>query len=110
MAASAAQALAHGSPPRRRVCDAALGRARHRRIHAARASARTNQRRAPALLAHPPRRNRTGRCEGWGSGRATKVAEVSTKIPTTTGAQLKELLKKLPEGMTFELNLEKEDD
>ncbi|WP_288127761.1 DUF499 domain-containing protein [Thiomonas sp.] len=54
--------------------------------------------------------NLIGRIEGWGIGPATKVAEVSIKVSTATGAQLKELLKKLPEGMTFELNLEKEDD
>ena len=53
--------------------------------------------------------NLIGKIEGWGIGPATKVAEVSIKISTATGAQLKELLKKLPEGMTFELNLEKED-
>ena len=54
--------------------------------------------------------NLIGKIEGWGIGPATKVAEVSIKVPAATGAQLKELLKKLPEGMTFELNLEKEDD
>jgi hypothetical protein len=54
--------------------------------------------------------NLIGKIEGWGIGPATRVAEVSIKVSTATGAQLKELLKKLPEGMTFELNLEKEDD
>jgi hypothetical protein len=54
--------------------------------------------------------NLIGKIEGWGIGPATKVAEVSIKVSAATGAQLKELLKKLPEGMTFELNLEKEDD
>ncbi|MFN7288910.1 MAG: DUF499 domain-containing protein [bacterium] len=54
--------------------------------------------------------NLIGKIEGWGIGPATKVAEVSIKMSAATGAQLKELLKKLPEGMTFELNLEKEDD
>ncbi|MBR0946837.1 MULTISPECIES: DUF499 domain-containing protein [Bradyrhizobium] len=54
--------------------------------------------------------NLIGKIEGWGIGPASKVAEVSIKVPTATGAQLKDLLKKLPEGMTFELNLEKEDD
>jgi hypothetical protein len=54
--------------------------------------------------------NLIGKMENWGIGPATRVAEVSIKFPTATGAQLKELLKKLPEGMTFELNLEKEDD
>ena len=59
--------------------------------------------------------NLIGKIEGWGIGPATKVAEVSIKVSAgqgsqITGAQLKELLKKLPEGMSFELNLEKEDD
>jgi hypothetical protein len=54
--------------------------------------------------------NLIGKIEGWGIGPATKVAEVSLKISAASGAQLKDLLKKLPEGMTFELNLEKEDD
>jgi hypothetical protein len=54
--------------------------------------------------------NLIGKLEAWGIGPATPVAEVSIKVSTATGAQLKELLKKLPDGMTFELNLEKEDD
>ncbi len=53
--------------------------------------------------------NLIGKLEGWGIGPATQVAEVSIKVSAATGAQLKELLKKLPDGMTFELNLEKED-
>jgi hypothetical protein len=35
---------------------------------------------------------------------------VSIKVSSATGAQLKELLKKLPDGMTFQLDLEKEGD
>lgn len=54
--------------------------------------------------------NLIGKIEGWGIGPATRVTEISIKLPTATGAQLKELLKKLPENMTFELNLEKEND
>jgi hypothetical protein len=53
--------------------------------------------------------NLIGKLEGWGIGPATPVADVSIKISAATGAQVKELLKKLPEGMTFELSLEKED-
>ena len=53
--------------------------------------------------------NLIGKLEGWGIGPATQVAEVSIKVSAATGAQLKELLKKLPDGMMFELNLEKED-
>ena len=54
--------------------------------------------------------NLIGKLEGWGIGPATPVAEVSIKVSAATGAQLKELLKKLPDGMTFQLSLEKEDD
>lgn len=54
--------------------------------------------------------NLIGKLEGWGIGPATPVAEVSIKVAAATGAQLKELLKKLPDGMTFALSLEKEDD
>jgi hypothetical protein len=53
--------------------------------------------------------NLIGRLEGWGIGPATQLNEVSIKLSAATGAQLRELLKKLPDGMTFELNLEKED-
>lgn len=53
--------------------------------------------------------NLIGKLEGWGIGPATPLAEVSLKVSAATGAQLKELLKKLPDGMTFELSLEKED-
>jgi hypothetical protein len=54
--------------------------------------------------------NLIGKLEGWGIGPATKVAEVAIKVSAANGAQLKELLKKLPDGMTFEISLEKEDD
>jgi hypothetical protein len=54
--------------------------------------------------------NLIGKIESWGIGPATRVADVSIKLSAATGAQLKELLRKLPDGMTFELNLEKEDD
>jgi hypothetical protein len=53
--------------------------------------------------------NLIGKLEGWGIGPATQVAEVSIKVSAASGAQLKDLLKKLPDGMTFELGLEKED-
>ena len=53
--------------------------------------------------------NLIGKLEGWGIGPATQVTEVSIKVSAATGAQLKELLKKLPDGMTYELNLEKDD-
>ncbi|WP_428565590.1 MAG: DUF499 domain-containing protein [Solidesulfovibrio sp. DCME] len=52
--------------------------------------------------------NLIGKLEGWGIDAATPVTEVSIKVSAATGAQLKDLLKKLPDGMTFELALEKE--
>lgn len=54
--------------------------------------------------------NLIGKLESWGVGPATKIAEVTIKVPAANGAQLRELLKKLPDGMTFELSLEKEGD
>ncbi|WP_327753095.1 DUF499 domain-containing protein [Sphingobium sp. SJ10-10] len=54
--------------------------------------------------------NLIGKLEGWGIGPATKVADVAIKVSAANGAQLKELLKKLPDGMTFEISLEREDD
>jgi hypothetical protein len=80
--------------------------------------------------------NLIGKLEGWGVGPASTVhgvrltavggansrlvealrvigedtSEVIIKVSSATGAQIKELLKKLPDGMTFELNLEKEGD
>jgi hypothetical protein len=53
--------------------------------------------------------NLIGKLEGWGIGPATPVREVTIIVSAATGAQIKELLKKLPDGMTFELTLEKED-
>lgn len=54
--------------------------------------------------------NLIGKLESWGVGPATKINEVTIKVPAASGAQLRELLKRLPDGMTFELSLEKEDD
>lgn len=54
--------------------------------------------------------NLIGKIEAWGIGPATRVSEVSIRVSDATGAQLKELLKKLPDGMSFALNLEKEED
>ena len=63
-------------------------------------------------LSNPPTSalNLIGKVEGWGIGPATQVAEVMIKVSAASGAQLKEILKKLPDGLTFELSLEKEDD
>jgi hypothetical protein len=53
--------------------------------------------------------NLIGKIEGWGVGPATPVSDVTIRLSAATGAQLKELLKKLPDGLTFELSLEKEE-
>ena len=53
--------------------------------------------------------NLIGKLESWGIGPATQVADVNIKVSSATGAQVKDLLKKLPDGMTFELSLEKEE-
>lgn len=52
--------------------------------------------------------NLIGKLEGWGIGPATPLKSVTIKVDAATGAQLKELLKKLPDGMTFELSFDKE--
>ena len=63
-------------------------------------------------LSNPPTSalNLIGRLEGWGIGPATPVGGVTLVVSAATGAQLKELLRKLPDGMTFELSLDKEED
>ena len=52
--------------------------------------------------------NLYSKLESWGIGPATPVAEVNIKVSAATGAQLSKLLKNLPDGMTFELDLEKD--
>lgn len=74
----------------------------------------TNKSRVPLSNPSTSPLNLIGKLEGWGIGPATSVAEVSIKVSVgqntkITGAQLKELLKRLPDGMTFELSLEKEE-
>ena len=46
--------------------------------------------------------------DSWGIGPATSVANVSLKVGKMTGAQLQQLLKNLPDGVTYGLELEKE--
>jgi hypothetical protein len=52
--------------------------------------------------------NLLGEVEKWGISAATSVTNVNINVPQMTGAQLTELLKKLPDGVTYALNLEKE--
>jgi hypothetical protein len=62
-------------------------------------------------LSNPPTSslNLLGKIDKWGIGPATQIADVAIKVSAASGAQLKELIKKLPDGMIFELSLEKED-
>ena len=53
--------------------------------------------------------NHIGQLEAWGIGPATPVVNVNLKISSATGAQLKDILKKLPDGLTFDLSLEQEE-
>lgn len=53
--------------------------------------------------------NLYSKLESWGIGPATPVSDVTIKVSAATGAQLSKLLKNLPDGMTFELNLEKDE-
>lgn len=52
--------------------------------------------------------NLLGRIEEWGIRPATPVANVTVKIAKLTGSQLEQLLKQLPDGVTYGLDLEKE--
>ena len=53
--------------------------------------------------------NLLGKAETWGINAGTQLQSLRLKVDKLTGAQLQELLKKLPDGMTYELDLEKED-
>jgi len=62
------------------------------------------------LLANPATSplNLIGKLEIWGIGSTTQVVDLTLKVVSLNGMQLKDLLKKLPDGMTFEICLEKE--
>jgi Protein of unknown function (DUF499) len=53
--------------------------------------------------------NLLGKVESWGIRTGTQVQDVQLKVASLTGAQLNELLKKLPDGITYELTLNKEE-
>ncbi len=53
--------------------------------------------------------NLLGKLETWGINPGTQVQGMVLKVNKMTGAQLQDLIKKLPDGMTYELGLEKED-
>lgn len=53
--------------------------------------------------------NLLGKIESWGITTGTQVQDVQLKVTKLTGAQLNDLLKKLPDGITYELSLNKEE-
>jgi hypothetical protein len=53
--------------------------------------------------------NLLGKVESWGITTGTQVQDVQLKVANLTGAQLNDLLKKLPDGITYELTLNKEE-
>ena len=53
--------------------------------------------------------NLLGQVEGWGIGTGTQVRALTLRVDRLTGAQLQDLLKKLPDGMTYGLELTRED-
>ena len=52
--------------------------------------------------------NLLGEVEKWGINAAVNVANVNINVSQMTGAQLTDLLKKLPDGVMYSLSLEKE--
>jgi len=53
--------------------------------------------------------NLLGKMEAWGITTGTRVQDVQLKVAALTGAQLNDLLKKLPDGITYDLTLNKEE-
>ena len=53
--------------------------------------------------------NLLSKVEGWGIGNFTQVKKTTLTIEGLTGAKLSELIKKLPDGLTYALDVEKED-
>lgn len=52
--------------------------------------------------------NLLGKLESWGINPGSQVYGCNLSVDKLTGAQLQELLKKLPDGITYSLDLEKE--
>jgi hypothetical protein len=66
---------------------------------------------SPLVTCHAPATsalNLLGKTESWGVGPATSVKNVNLKVSQVTGAQLQKLLKSLPDGISYELDLDKE--
>ena len=54
--------------------------------------------------------NLAGQLEQWSIGPATRVKSVTITLDAATGAQVKKLLEKLPDGMIYGLSLDREDE
>lgn len=52
--------------------------------------------------------NLLGKLEQWGINKGSKVKDVKLSTSQLTGAQLEHLLKNLPDGVTYSLDLDKE--
>jgi hypothetical protein len=52
--------------------------------------------------------NLLGRIESQGIKAGTQLHNMALKVTSLTGAQLQDIIKKLPDGMTYELGMEKE--
>ena len=53
--------------------------------------------------------NLMAKVESWGIGQFTQVRSAALRVEGLTGAKLNELLKKLPDGVTYALDVEKEE-
>jgi hypothetical protein len=53
--------------------------------------------------------NLIGKVEAWGINPGTPVRRLTLRVDALTGAQLQQLLRNLPDGLTYELELEKEE-
>ena len=53
--------------------------------------------------------NLMGKVESWGVGPGSEVRDLSLKIESLSGAQLQKLLKGLPDGLSYELSCQKEE-
>lgn len=62
------------------------------------------------LLTAPPTSglNLLGQVESWGIGPATPLTNLAIRVGKLTGAQLQQLLKNLPDGVTYGLEAEKD--
>jgi len=54
--------------------------------------------------------NLLGKVETWGISKGTRIRSLVIQVDELTGVQLQELLRNLPDGMTYGLDLEKEDE